>query len=149
GGGKRVLTLAAREANIVCMINKKKADGKLDAASITLEAFAQKADWIRQAAGDHLDQVELMAFVWFPNVTDSQSEAENSIEIIHKFLLAGDPASNLTIEQVKDSPYGLAGSEDALVEKLLALRERLGITYWVFTGEPEAAAPLVKRLSGQ
>ena len=149
GGGKRVLTLAAREANVVCMVNRKKVDGSIDATSMTLEAFKQKVEWIRQAAGNKLDHLEMMVFVWLPNVTDSQSEAQNSIEAIHEFLLERDPESHITYQQVKDSPYGMAGSEDYLVEKMLSLRERLGISYWVFMSNPAGAAKLVKRLSGQ
>ena len=148
GGGKRVLSLAAREANIVCMTNRKKANGGVDATSITLESFAQKAEWICRAAGDKLDHLEIMATVFFPNVTDSLSEAQTTVEFIHKYMIEADPESNITYEQVKVSPYGMAGSEDYLVEKILSLRESLGITYWVFACNPPGAAKLVKRLSG-
>jgi probable F420-dependent oxidoreductase len=148
GGGRQVLSLAAREADIVSFATRKKADGSIDARSTTREALAEKTGWVREAAGDASKPLEIMAYVWFMKVTDHQSEADQTIDMIHKFLIDADPESQITPEQVRASPYGMAGSEDYLVEKALALREQFGVSYWVFLGNPLDAARLVRRLSG-
>src|SRR5262249_38011312 len=49
GGGKRVLSFAAREADIVGIAHKSSARG-LDLANTTAEPTAQKIAWVREAA---------------------------------------------------------------------------------------------------
>jgi hypothetical protein len=56
----------------------------------------------------------------------------------------------LTVEQVCASPYFLFGSVAEIVERLLALRERHGISHIsVMAADMEAFAPVVARLSGR
>ena len=47
------------------------------------------------------------------------------------------------------SPYLLVGSIDGIVERLVTLRERYGVSYYaVFPDDVEAFAPVVARLAG-
>lgn len=56
----------------------------------------------------------------------------------------------LSAQQVLESPFVLFGSASALEEKLLAQRERFGVSYiTVFEPGMEALAPLVARLAGK
>lgn len=56
----------------------------------------------------------------------------------------------LAVEQVRTSPYFLTGSVAGIVERLLALRERHGITHIsVMEADMEAFAPVVAHLPGQ
>ena len=68
GGGKRVLTLAGREADIVSLAPRTLAaqDGgtvvRSDPRSITVAATEEKLGWIREAAGDRFDAIELNVY---------------------------------------------------------------------------------------
>ena len=56
----------------------------------------------------------------------------------------------LTPEQILSSPYYLIGSAEAMVERLLELRERFGISYVSLDmQDAEAFAPVMERLKGQ
>src|SRR6185437_822137 len=73
GGAPKILALAAREAQIVGInANLRSGDGSSpDAAkSLTPEATDQKVGWVRDAAGDHFDDLELQSLVGFVHVTD-------------------------------------------------------------------------------
>ena len=61
GGGKRVLGIAAREADIVG-VNPSLAAGYVGAEVLettTAEYYDQRIGWIREAAGDRFDELEL------------------------------------------------------------------------------------------
>ena len=60
GGGRRLLTLAAREAQIVGLAPRiGSGTGRGDARSITIAATEEKIGWVREAAGDRFDELEL------------------------------------------------------------------------------------------
>src|SRR5262249_50804990 len=59
GGGKRLLTLASQQADIVGLHLKVNADGTVDASERTEAALARKVEWIRQAAGERFASLEL------------------------------------------------------------------------------------------
>ena len=143
GGGRRTLTLAAREANIVGLAPRISADGRLDATSMTLEATRQKVDWVREAAGDRFASLELNVYpsTWPATVTDDiHGEAGRVID-----HLRSRTGVELTEAEVIDSPHLFIGSVDRLVEKFLQLREELGITSIVL-GEIDELAPVLERL---
>ena len=59
GGGRRVLSIAAREADIIG-INATLTAGEIGpeaAASATPTAFDEKIDWVRDAAGERFDEI--------------------------------------------------------------------------------------------
>jgi probable F420-dependent oxidoreductase len=58
GTGKRMLQLAAREADIVNIAPRMTAQG-VDPTDATGEAIAQKVAWVREAAGERFAQLEL------------------------------------------------------------------------------------------
>jgi hypothetical protein len=55
--------------------------------------------------------------------------------------------TELTEQDVIDSPHLFIGSIDRLVEKFEQLREELGITS-VLLGDPDEFAPVLERLGG-
>jgi hypothetical protein len=100
--------------------------------------MAQKIDWVKQAAGDRFDHLELGVLMWEVAVTDNRRAAAEAIAA----------RRSRQVDQVLASPYFLIGSVSAIVEKLLELRERHGVTYTsVFPGDTEAFAPVVARLA--
>jgi probable F420-dependent oxidoreductase len=145
GGGRRTLTLAGREADIVGLAPRIKANAKVDAASITLAATREKIGWVRNAAGERFESLEFNIYpsVWPVTVTDNlRSEARKVID-----ELRSRTGVELTEDEVIDSPHLFIGSVDRLVEKFLQLREELGISS-ILLGNVGELEPVLERLSG-
>ena len=143
GGGKRLLTLAAREADIVGVHIKVNTDGTVDAWERTDAALAQKVEWVRQAAGERFDALELNLLVSLVAVTDDRRQAAE--HYIREWDL-----ENTTPERLLQNPYMLIGSVEQITEDIQVKRERFGISYFVvFDEHMEAFAPVVDRLAGR
>jgi probable F420-dependent oxidoreductase len=144
GAGKRVLMLAAREADIVGLTVKGTAEGGLAWESISPAATAQKVAWVREVAGERTEQPELHLMAIFVAVTDEPRQAAATM------LRDWDIADGMSADQLLASPHTLIGAEDQLVEAVRGLRERYGVSYVsVFQEAMEAFAPVVARLSGR
>ena len=141
GGGPRILTLAAREADIVGIVPRTHADGSgLDTADTSPAALDAKVATIRAAAGPRMSRLELNVLVQRALVGDDTSAAIGEVATQWK----------LTPAQVRESPFVLAGTVDTIVDTLEARRARHGISYiTVFEQHLDAFAPVVKRLSGR
>lgn len=139
-GGKRMLTFAAREADSIGIIAQARPGGGLDREGDSDALLAQKVGWVREAAGKRFAQIELAMLIWGVAVTDDRRAAGERLAAAH----------GLTAEQVLASPYFLLGSVERIVEGLLALRERHGISYLsFFPGDVDTFAPVVARLAGR
>jgi probable F420-dependent oxidoreductase len=140
GGSPRILRLAAREADIVGITTRALPDGSKDAADGTAAATARKIAWVREAAGDRFDQIELNTIIPTVEITDDRQAAAERI------------AADLPIsaDEVLDSPAVLLGTTDEIAATLQERRERFGFSYIVVL-EPviEAFAPVVAQLSGR
>lgn len=141
GGGRRLLTLAARQADIVGL-NPVMASGAVDASigpDATCAAVARKVAWIRQAAGARWDRLEIQTRVHAVIITED------------RWKVAGDMAGlfGLTPEEALGSPHALCGTVSQIADDLVAWRERHGISV---IGLPldalESLAPVVARLAG-
>jgi len=138
-GGKRMLAFAAREADIVGIIAQALPEGGLDMQRDTDALLAEKVRWVREAAGERFEHLELAALIWGVAITD------NRLTAAERFARPGW----LTPEQILASPYFLIGSVDAIVERLVELRERYHHSYFnVFPDAMETLAPVVARLAG-
>ena len=141
GGGKRVLSLAAREADIVG-VNFSLAEGVVNptvAQTGSAEATAEKIGWIREAAGARFAELELNVTVFMTAVRDDREAFAERI--------AG--GFGLSPAEVVLSPHVLVGSADYIVDELQRRREEFGFSYVVFSGDVfEQTAPIVKRLAG-
>ncbi|HXK23082.1 MAG TPA: TIGR03621 family F420-dependent LLM class oxidoreductase [Myxococcota bacterium] len=142
GGGRRVLSLAAREADIVSLNfnNRSGVIGPDGVRSSTAEATAEKIGWIRAAAGARFPSLELEIGAYFTFV---QVGAE-------KIAAGMGQALGLTPAEMLRHPHGLFGSVDAVCEELERRRAQYGISY-VTVGDSalEAFAPVVARLAGK
>jgi probable F420-dependent oxidoreductase len=141
GGGKRVLRIAAREADIIS-VNFNLAPGKVNQSVMkTGDATSteEKIGWIRDAAGARIDELELSVTVFVAIVSDDQAGMVGRIS-------AG---FGMTPEETLASPHALVGSVDQIADALMERRERFGFSYVVFSGDGYAAlAPVVKKLAG-
>ena len=148
GGGRRVLGIAGREADIVSISVTSTPSGEIIpekiAREMSAEGIAEKIGWIRsgaEAAGRRLEDLELQLSV-VCTLTDTADQARTALDTLAK-TYGADPA------QVEKSPTVVVGSLEQCVETLQERRERLGISYISFLfSEPTAVAPLVARLSG-
>jgi len=146
GGGRRILTLAGREADIVGLAPRTLGEQRTDPRSITLAATAEKIGWVREAAGDRFDDLVLDVYpsAWPIIVTDDpRAEAEKVVE-----HLAGRADVDLTVDDVLASPHLFVNTIDGFVEKFERLRAELGISSFM-VGEIDELAPVVARLSGR
>ena len=124
-GGKRMLTIAAREADIVAPTLKLGPNG-VDPTDAPLE---EKIAWIREAAGERFAELELAQSAYGISITDSGAGA------------LAPPGFPIQMR---------AMSTEQAVEHLLEQRERYGFSYiQVFDGQIENFAPVVARLNGK
>jgi probable F420-dependent oxidoreductase len=141
GGARRMLTLAGQRADIVG-INVSLAKGVIDADAGpdgTAERTDEKVGWVREAAGARFGDVELQVRVHLVIGTDDRDGTAEAF----------GPAFGLTGPQALETPHALVGPTDALVEDLLARRERWGISYLTVGVEAlDTMAPVVSRLAG-
>jgi probable F420-dependent oxidoreductase len=151
GGGRRVLSLAGREADIVSLAPRTLATTRTDGAvgsdprSITVAATEEKLVWVREAAGDRFDALELNVYPTGigPRITDDPRGAAR--EVLDD--IRARTGVELAIDDYLASPNVMIGSVDGLVAKFRELRERLGIST-IMTGDLDALAPVVERLAG-
>lgn len=145
GGGRRLLSLAAREASIVGFTPTFRSDGDgPELTDATPAALMQKLEWVHQAAGSRLDDLELNILIAEVMVSDDRRQ---TAEFIAATLGSRVGAS---AEHVLEVPYVLIGTVDQICEDLLVRRDRFGISYiTVYEKNMEALAPVVARLAGK
>jgi probable F420-dependent oxidoreductase len=141
GGGHRTLSLAAREASIVGLVPRARRDGGgLDRADFGEAALRQKIEWVRAAAGDRFDSLELHALIQAVVVSDQRMATAE--QLAARFGVAR--------ELVLETPYVLIGTVEEICAALRERRERYGISYLtVFDRDLETFAPVVERLAGR
>jgi probable F420-dependent oxidoreductase len=144
GNGRRLLALAAREADIVGLSGITFRDGGAqppDLSGWRVSAIDERIRHIREVAREGYAGLEICALLQRVTVTaDARAAAE---ELTHRW-------PQLQIDDLLQSPYVLIGTVDHIVENLLARRERWDISYYVVQ-EPylDAFAPVVARLAGR
>jgi probable F420-dependent oxidoreductase len=140
GGGRQLLTLAAKEADIISIMPRSRRDGSgLEDADARPDAFTRKVAWIRDAAGDRFSAIELNTLVQTVVVTD------------HPGAAAAPLAKEYEMDtgQVFETPLVLIGSVDQIAETLEQRRERFGISYiTVFEKDLENLGKVINRLVG-
>ena len=144
GGGKKLLTLAAREADIIGVESRlKDGAGSVDPSERTEAALGQKVELLREVAGERFAAIELNYGLGAVIVTeDRQQEAEQRAR--------ERAATGVTAEQILANPYLLIGTVEYMVETLQRRREQFGISYLqVFFQDIDVFAPVVARLAGK
>lgn len=149
GGGRRTLTLAARQADIVGLAPRVGHDAqgraRPDPYSITATGTDEKLGWIREAAGARFDDLELNTYPsGGPVVVTDRARAVAQERADRLYQQTG---VRLSAEEVLESPQVFIGSVDDLTRKLAEMRERWGISS-VMLGDIDTAAPVVERLAG-
>jgi probable F420-dependent oxidoreductase len=117
-GGRRMLTLAAREADIIMPAGF---DAPLE----------EKVDWIREAAGERFEHLELSTAAFGIQLTDSPVPPQPTYR-------GGIP--------IEDRPM----TTEQAIEYLLEQREKLGFSYiYIQETQLENFVPVLERLNGK
>ena len=133
GGGKRILSLAGRWADIVG-INPKMVAGRVTPetpADSAPERIREKVAWVRagaERAGRNPDEIEFNALTFVTAITDDPSPLRAALA----------KSSGMTVAQVTDCPLFLTGSAAEIRDRLEQRREETGISYIVIQGRDEA-----------
>jgi probable F420-dependent oxidoreductase len=141
GGGKRVLSVAAREADIVG-INPSLRVGAInaDAAHDSLkEQTDRKVQWIRDAAGSRWNELEIQIRFFVCKITDDRMGMAQAVA----------PMFGVEPEAALESASVLVGSENEVIEQLQRRRDEWGLSYVVVGDENvDEFAPVVAKLTG-
>jgi probable F420-dependent oxidoreductase len=149
GGGRRLLSLAGRHADIVG-INPQLPEGRVTAetpADLAPARVREKVGWVREAAakaGRDPAALELQSLVFVTALTDDPSGLRAALA----------RSSGMSVEQVADCPLFLTGPASEIRDRLETRREQTGISYVVIQGRDPAvverfAAEVVAPLAGR
>jgi probable F420-dependent oxidoreductase len=141
GGGKRILSFAARHADIVSInVNLRDGTGGPETApNATPERTREKVGWVKEAAGARFDSLELNSLIGFVMITDDASAIVEAMA----------PHFGIDTEDALHIPLALIGTLDEMAEELRWRRDEYGISYWSIEGDSwEHLAPVVSKLAG-
>ena len=139
GAKRRVLSLAAREAQIVSFSNVPAVE--VNEVGLTPDGEAKRRlGYVLEAAGDRLPTLDLESSPYHSEVTDDVAGAAERIA----------QRLRCTPELALDHPNVLIGSPDRLADVLIERREAYGVNYVTVQQDVfEDFAPVVERLSGR
>jgi probable F420-dependent oxidoreductase len=141
GGGRRMLTLAAEEADVVS-INVRLDAGRLvpeRGVNATADATAEKLDVVRAAAGDRFGEIVLQVELHHVEVTADRNAA----------LERASRALDLPMAEIEASPHVLVGSVGEICDVLVERRERWHLSYICMSAaHADGFAPVVRALAG-
>ena len=140
-----MLSLAAREADIVSVNPLTTAAGGLDISSFSAAYADQRLAWIKASAGDRLASLEINTII--TGIVIGNDRRAAAAEQARRWGLGTDDAS---LDTWLECPHMLFGSIPEMIDTLQMRRERFGISYPSIFGEAnlEALAPVVARLAG-
>jgi probable F420-dependent oxidoreductase len=139
GGGPEILTLAAKEADIVAIVPAGiTGSGKLEKEAVTLETLKKQAAHVREAAGGRADQIEFSMFLDCVLTDDRDTKIAEMAETAKT-----DP------EAIRGSAYRGIGTLDEITAHVRRLRGEAGMTYFCLRGpDVEKLGPVVRELTG-
>ncbi len=141
--GKRMLSIAAREADIVGLQTVSTANGVMsdDPSGRLAPAVAARAELVRQMAGERLARIELSMVATVVLTDERRRTAER--------FARERGWTAISAEQVLEMPSIFIGSIDHVVDEMRARRDRFGVSYYVVLDHAlQAVAPIVARLAG-
>jgi probable F420-dependent oxidoreductase len=141
GGGRRVLSIAGREADIVG-VNLNMRAGRINREAVATampEYYDRRIGWVRDAAGPRFEGIELQLLTFVIMIVPNRAEAAERV----------GPMFGVPADKALEIPIALVGTVDEICETLIARRERWGFSYVVIhEAELETFAPVVERLAG-
>ena len=130
GNGDRVLTLAARHADIIGLTGAKVRDAE--------DPLAERIEFVRNVAGDRFDSLELNMVI-----TAMPPEGGTAPDL----RMTRQYAPDLSDEELLTTPSVLCGSPREMADKLSGLREKYGLTcFTVQDNKLDAFAKVITEL---
>lgn len=114
GNGDRLLTVAARQADIIGLTGAS--------ASGVTDPLAERIDFVRRAAGDRFDGLELNLAI---TAVPSDASGRPDLALTRRFVDSSD-------EELLALPSVLSGSPSAIADTLRGYRETYGLTSFTF-----------------
>jgi probable F420-dependent oxidoreductase len=142
GGGRRMLRLAAREADVVGVNPNLRAGyvGPEVAAEATPAKFEERIAWVKEAAGGRLPEIDLQILTFFVQFVPNKREVAENLA----------PMFGLDADAAMEVPLVLLGTVDEICDTLEERRERYGFNYVVVhDAEIESFGQVVERLAGK
>ncbi|GHO98262.1 LLM class F420-dependent oxidoreductase [Reticulibacter mediterranei] len=144
-GGRRMLALAAREADIVGILAGPLNAGEptaTDPDAYSAESLSRKIAWLREFAQERFSHLEL-SVLSSPRFTSNRLQGARQVAQERGW-------SSISAEDILKMPTIFIGTVDEVAEQMMERRERFGISYYMtFDRVMEAYAPLVARLAGR
>ena len=134
GRGKRMLKMAARDAQIVSVLAATSEGGN------KLAGFEEQLAWINEARGSRIDLMLGIRILPFGEVSETRPRRDIAAEI--------GAARGMTVEETLASPFFAIGDAASVRDHLIEINERYGISY--FTVSDAMAwklAPVISDLS--
>jgi probable F420-dependent oxidoreductase len=149
GGGRRVLRIAGRYADIVG-VNPSLVEGKVTsntARDLAPSRVREKVDWVLDAAtaaGRDAEEIELNSLVFVVSISDDPAGLRQGLA----------QNTGMTVDEVSNCPLFLTGSASEIRDRLLKRRDETGISYITIQGDQlevieQFAEEIVKPLSGR
>jgi probable F420-dependent oxidoreductase len=142
GGGKRVLSYAAREADIIGINGTLTAGvvGPEALSTMTAESVDEKVAIVAAAGAHRLNDIEMNIRTFFVKVTNDRAATVDGISSMF----------GVSKDMIDASPFALIGSVEECIEQLLERRERWGLSYTIVGAENiDECAPIVAALRGK
>ena len=142
GGGRKMLTLAAQQADIVGIAanNSLRPEMTSPLTGFAFEQVREQAGWVREAAGPRYDGIELNCRILAVAIGPDREAAARQ-------LSAG---MGIPAEDLLSSPFAFIGTLDQLETQIFRLRDSLGISYYTISQRhAEPLLPLIERLTGR
>ena len=142
GGGKRVLSYAAREADIIGINGTMTAGvvGPEALSTMTAESVDEKVAIVAAAGAHRINDIEMNIRTFFVKVTNDRTATVEGISSMF----------GVSKDMIDASPFALIGSVEECIEQLLERRERWGFSYTIVGAENiDECAPIVAALRGK
>jgi probable F420-dependent oxidoreductase len=139
GGGKRVLSVAAKYASIIG-VNPELTSGTAgveSAKTAVADRYRERIGWIRDAAGDRFNDIELQVLVQVEQVVPNREKVVADLA----------PFFGITPEDAAEVPIVLVGTVEQICDDLVKRRELYGFSY-IVVHDIEAFALVVAKLAG-
>ncbi len=127
GNGDKMLTAAARHADIVGFTGFTMVRGVPQMSHFTTDQLGERVAFVREQLGNRAESTEFNALIQRAVITDDPTAAAEEFRTNW-----GEDAPPL--EDILDSPFVFFGTVASIADQIRAIRDRIGISYWVAAG---------------
>jgi probable F420-dependent oxidoreductase len=141
GNGRRLLATAARLADIVSFTGFSQVEGErnVDPTHFTVEGLNAQIAWVKTAADERFEQLELSTLVQGVTITGDRRAAAQEVQLL---------LPTLSVDDLLSSPYVLIGTTEQIASQLREQRDRLAVSYiTVFEKDLDTMASIIELLT--